>query len=1216
MRKHFLILMLMALLPLSGFAMDAIDLSTATNVVITLNRTQLDYTGNATAPVVTGLSVNEVDRTNLIEDNLVITFYKKTGADTYSEITEDKVRNAGDYALTLKGDGDLENPFTTDESAKVDFTILPGELDITLLDATKVYGDADPTILEYTWDDMTQLRGSDDVNNVIITLAFSATPRATGETVNTTTGYAYNAITATTPNYTVNVHGTPVLKITKRPLTGTYTGTLEKKYGADDPAFDKTKLTFTGWADFENTAAKKAAAITIADNATLSYEGTDANYPTTGDTPLTGKAAYPVSITGVTSANYALTLPAYGMKIRQRDINDAEVTVTAQSAEATYNAAKQLIPADKYSVIFQGNAATFDVKYYSTKERNTEAIAENNVKNAAKYYYQIEGKGNFSGVYSGVTAQNANGLVWEIKQKDLWIYALDDTKPYDGTEWATTSVNFEYSGLEGTDAVTTEATATIGTTLVPNSANVNTTGYDVTPVVAGVVIKNGETVVTDNYNIQALATGKLKITKAPLTLTAGDKALDLGYTNEQLATALAVATNVTVDGEVDGEDVAYGGDDTKGILDVIASGLDAALATTNNWDYANAGQYPAAITITWDTEDVPAVLKNYEITVNPGKFTVNGGVFTMIAKNVTVKYGQTIPDFDYLTSGNVKIKEGANVTYTVYKNNVAVTDYTEVGTYTIKIDEKTAEYLPANFTGINYAPGTLKIDPAPLTVVVADQTLSVGQAATALLQGDKYVTVTGVKEGEKVKLNIVAGTNFSTAAETVEPIENAITVVMPASADGYNNGNYTITGTGASITMGKLTVVPAATIVLNRPLRAAYNANPALDNAAEVIAAADAEKYDAAGAAATNMSLTNAWPYNKVKTAATNYTEETAKAYNAGLTGAVSEGDVKSPAVYNQVAAGTLTAGKKYYISATGEGEFTALGTEVSTGDNYWEKAVYTADEAADYNAGLFGAVNTTMVDPTTEVLYTDAEVNDHNATLPGAVAEGDTKKKNVTFGDFTMYAEKWYAMVLPFETSVAEVSQKFGYAIVDLLNTDNNQNAVSFKLHMQEIAANTPFIIKVYKQMDMNDVVFEDKTVVNPAAADLVKTDLFGNTFTGTYSAKNADWLAGQDYLFSVSETKNTYGPAANGATPAATSYLNPVCAYITYKNAQNANSHEAILYIEEPDGSTTAIREVNGQVVEGDVNGWYTINGVKLETVPTQKGIYINNGKKIVIK
>ena len=1158
MRKHFLILMLMALLPLSGFA-EAINLSTAEDVVITLNRTQLDYTGKKTAPVVTGLSVGEQNLTAKLTD-VTVTYYKKTGVATYTAIEAAQVRNAGDYALTLKGDGEAET-FTIDESAKVDFTINPGELSITLHDATKVYGDDDPTVIEYDWDDMTQLRGDDDVNNVIINLVFSTTSRAAGESVNTTTGYAYNTITATTDNYNVTVNGSPVLFITKRPLTGTYTGTVAKVYGDADPAFDKTKLTFAGWAASEDTDAKKAAAITIADDATLSYEGTDANYDAAGTNPLPEKALYPITITGVTSDNYQLVLPAnLGMMIKQRPITDAAVTITAQSAETTYNAAKNLLPSSNYSVTFQGNAATFDVKYYETNERNTEAIAEDNVKNAAKYYYQIEGKGNFSGVYSGVTAQNANGLVWEIKTKDLWIYALDDTKTYNGTKWGADEVNFEYSGLEGDDAVTTEAGATIGTTQVPNSANVNEAGYVVTPTTDAVVIKNGEVVVTDNYNIQGLATGKLKITKKALTLKAGDQTLDLGYTAAQLTAALAIATNVTVTGNVAGEDVAYNEDENAGILDVIASALDAELAATNSWNYADAGQYPGAINITWDTENVPDVLKNYDITVNRGKFTVNGGTFTMIAKNVTIKYGDELPAFEYLTSDNVTIKEGATVTYTVYQGETVIANPTEVGTYTIKIDENTEDYLPANFTGINYAPGTLKIEAKPLTVVVADQTLSVGQGAAALLQGAKYATITGVKSGETVKFNIVAGTNFNTAAVTEEPIENAITIELTAHVDGDDNNNHYVLG---AITKGKLTVIPAATIVLNRPLRAAYYADPTLDNAADVIAAAAAETYDAAGA----------------------------NAYNSGLEGAVAAGDVQTPAEYTLTQDDAIDNEKTYYTL---------------------EGGVYTAVENPVVND-----IEDYYELTTAEVLYTDVTAAAYNSGLTGAVAAGDKKKMEVTFGDFEMFAEKWYAMVLPFETSVAEVSREFGYAVVDVLNTDNNKNAVSFKLYMQQIPANTPFIFKVNEAMNMNEVTFSKKEIVNPAnAAALTQTDAFGNKFIGTYTAKNSDWLEGQDYLFSVAETKDTYGPAVNGATVAASSYLNPVCAYITYKNVQSSYSARPIIYIEEPDGQTTAISVVNNQLVEADANGWYTINGMKLDAAPTQKGIYINNGKKIVVK
>ena len=31
---------------------------------------------------------------------------------------------------------------------------------------------------------------------------------------------------------------------------------------------------------------------------------------------------------------------------------------------------------------------------------------------------------------------------------------------------------------------------------------------------------------------------------------------------------------------------------------------------------------------------------------------------------------------------------------------------------------------------------------------------------------------------------------------------------------------------------------------------------------------------------------------------------------------------------------------------------------------------------------------------------------------------------------------------------------------------------------------------------------------------------------------------------------------------------------------------------------------------------DAWYTLDGIRLDSVPTASGIYINNGKKIVIK
>lgn len=66
-----------------------------------------------------------------------------------------------------------------------------------------------------------------------------------------------------------------------------------------------------------------------------------------------------------------------------------------------------------------------------------------------------------------------------------------------------------------------------------------------------------------------------------------------------------------------------------------------------------------------------------------------------------------------------------------------------------------------------------------------------------------------------------------------------------------------------------------------------------------------------------------------------------------------------------QVASGTLTADKTYYTSATGDGKFTAVGSESSDGTNYWEKtattAGYYAFEYITYDEGTVLAAETAL---------------------------------------------------------------------------------------------------------------------------------------------------------------------------------------------------------------------------------------------------------------
>ena len=49
---------------------------------------------------------------------------------------------------------------------------------------------------------------------------------------------------------------------------------------------------------------------------------------------------------------------------------------------------------------------------------------------------------------------------------------------------------------------------------------------------------------------------------------------------------------------------------------------------------------------------------------------------------------------------------------------------------------------------------------------------------------------------------------------------------------------------------------------------------------------------------------------------------------------------------------------------------------------------------------------------------------------------------------------------------------------------------------------------------------------------------------------------------------------------------------------------------------GEITAIGTLHTQTGEVELDGWYTLDGTRLSGQPTRKGIYVNNGKKVIIK
>ena len=200
-------------------------------------------------------------------------------------------------------------------------------------------------------------------------------------------------------------------------------------------------------------------------------------------------------------------------------------------------------------------------------------------------------------------------------------------------------------------------------------------------------------------------------------------------------------------------------------------------------------------------------------------------------------------------------------------------------------------------------------------------------------------------------------------------------------------------------------------------------------------------------------------------------------------------------------------------------------------------------------------------------------------------------------------------------------ISNAFGYAIVDLLNegnTNTHRTVFSLKMDNAEIPANTPFIVKVWETIDMeNDgVTFKDVKIEAPATYDeIAVSDAAGNQFIGSYTGINGLGAYKEGYsghvlwwsLNQASENDNNARPASD------TGYLRQMSAF-SYVPGDVA-AHEFI--IEEFGGGTTVIKGINFEnAQEINTEGWYNLNGVKLQGAPTEKGVYIQNGKKIVIK
>ena len=896
----------------------------------------------------------------------------------------------------------------------------------------------------------------------------------------------------------------------------------------------------------------------------VGFQGTDDKSVFTGTLSYTHEnenvgGPYDINVTGYTATNYTLKVTG-GINITQKAITTAMITPVTLSG--TYKAAAftefAVDVKDGSTPLVAGTDFTLNV--YEESTFATKVASPKDVRTGAdkKYYLAIENKagGNYS-----VTGKLAAGT-FEITKAGLTVRVLPQSKAYNNslalpsTAYGTA---FEVLGALGTDDIDKDGNiATFTNVSLTGNTSKNAGDYAITP---DITLANQNT----NYDYNFVP-ATFKINKRELTITANKAKKVFG----KAETAVTKMDGGAADA------IGYGGVTLTPTLEKDADGADIpwAVPAAEEADMKKAS-----------VADNPSTLAD-ETEVNGDLKVVRPGAGTDETKKVwadalEVSYTAAA---DVWKNYTVITKKGD---FTIVGGKIYVTALNQKKNYGEADPEWTA-VKDKNFivTGLS---GEDALTTLPTLTRAAGETVNdyvITPAGAVAPDGyEEIVYATGTFTINARPITIVAQPQTLKVGETVAALDqNAFTITNTKADEGLNTGDKASDVFSLVFGQGKdITGAPDASI----------------DNVALTGGALDAHA-----------------PYN----AGIFYALGT-KAGNYNITFTPGKLIVIDPD-----ATLVLNRPNKASYTATPALDNAATVIAAAAADKY------TATEANAYNGGLTGAISTTTVLDATQATKLNgltgvskttyaagespvaADCNLYNATLTGAVSTADVQKKYVTFSDFAMVAEKWYPIVLPFATTVKEVSETFGYAIVNILKKDNtDKTKIAFKLHMGEIPANEPFVVKVYEDVNMNEVTFGDptdqstaKVIVNSAAPEVA--DASGVKFIGSYSAKT-DGFKANEAFFSISASKNDYywGSASNKT------YMAPLSAY--FRVPANEAAARTIEF-EEADGTVTAIQAVNVKAEARSAEGWYTIGGMKLQGAPTQKGIYIQNGKKVIIK
>lgn len=315
------------------------------------------------------------------------------------------------------------------------------------------------------------------------------------------------------------------------------------------------------------------------------------------------------------------------------------------------------------------------------------------------------------------------------------------------------------------------------------------------------------------------------------------------------------------------------------------------------------------------------------------------------------------------------------------------------------------------------------------------------------------------------------------------------------------------------------------------------------------------------------------------------------------------------------------------------------VGATISANSNYGAIVGYNNNGNLDHNYYADCTDNSIRGCNNTDITIKDGAVpaialydtKDNSSTIEAAKEAGGNH--NVILAGRTLYKDgKWNTLCLPFSMTDEQIaaSDLAGATIMrlDCSESSSYTHVTGFEsetgtLHLNfttatSISAGTPYIIKWANGDNLVAPAFSSVDITNTGLVDNIVSNDGYLKFKGTYSPKNI-YTADKTFLYLGSDNKLYYPSGEN-----MTSFnVNACRAYFELLNGLTAGDPISGVrsFRLNFDGDPTGITTTNYTNFTNSEDTWYDLQGRriangKLSNGKLPKGLYIHNGRKVVIK